>query len=183
MKKSNIIKVIVAVASIVAIGIIVCILFVRRPVPIGYGIKFGDSVEKIMEERELTTEVPEQFRVFEFSELSPYEYYEVIDENTFISYLVTDGKVGNVSEHNLITKDDPEEVEAIIADIEAQMTEVYGEPIAVFGENDLEWLIVDDYNYMEGYYSVAYENGTKLSYCDHWLTINVDGDFQWNGDC
>lgn len=181
MKKSNVIKVIAAVAGIVAIGIIVCILFARRPVPIGYGIKFGDSVEKIMENRNLVTEIPEQFKITVYSELSPFEYYEVIDDNTFISYLVTDGKVGNVSEHNLITKDDPEEVEAIIADIEAQMTEVYGEPIAVFGVNDLEWSPVDDY--MAGYYSVAYENGSKSSYCDHWITINIDGHFEWNGDC
>ena len=91
------------------------------------------------------------------------------------------GKVTNVYEHNLITKNDLVEVEKIVDDLVSEMTAVYGKPIATFGVNDVYWSTVEDC--MEGYYSLNFDSGVRMTCAYHYITINVDGKFQWNGDC
>ena len=180
MKKSTIIKVITSVIGIAAVAVI-CIIFAKKPAPIGYGVNYKDSINKLMEEREIVTELPEKFQVALYKEGCPYPYFEIIDDNTFISYSVREGKVTNIYEHNLITRNDPEEIETIIDDLVAQMTAAYGEPVATFGENNVYWSLVEDC--MEGYYSLNFEPTACMTCAFHYITINVDGDFQWNGDC
>ena len=180
MKKSNIIKIVASVIGITVVAT-VCMVFAKEPNPIGYGVNYKDSIDKLMEEREIVTELPEKFQVALYKGGCPYPYFEIIDDNTFISYSVREGKVTNIYEHNLITKDNPEEVEAIVEDLVEQMTAVYGEPLAVFGENDVYWSLVEDC--MEGYYSLNFEPTACMTCAFHYITVNVDGQFEWNGDC
>ena len=181
MKKSNV-KVIAFVIGIAVLAIAAAFIAVmNRTIPIGYGVNYNDSIEKLMDEREIVTELPEKFKVGLYKEGCPYPYFEIIDDNTFISYSVEKGKVTNVYEHNLITKNDLVEVEKIVDDLVSEMTDVYGKPIATFGVNDVRWSTVEDC--MEGYYSLNFDSAVRMTCAYHYITINVDGDFQWNGDC